>query len=128
MNTNGIVVEAIPDELRNRKQWVCWRLTERNGKPDKPPFIPGTDSYASSNRPKTWRSFDVALASYRSGRYSGIGYVLCKADRRVGIDLDACRNPETGSLTTWADEIVERLRSYTEISPSGYGVKVICGG
>jgi len=125
---NGIVVEAIPAELKACKQWVCWRLVERNGKPDKPPFIPASDSFASSNRPNSWRPFSVALAAYQRGGYSGIGYVFCKADHRVGIDLDACRNPETGELAAWATDVVSRIKSYTEISPSGYGVKIICAG
>lgn len=41
-----------------------------------------------------------------------------------GIDLDSCRNPETGALTQWARQIIERFSTYAEISPSGTGVKV----
>lgn len=40
-----------------------------------------------------------------------------------GIDLDSCRDPRTGKLTTWAQRIVDRLDTYTEVSPSKAGVK-----
>jgi len=42
----------------------------------------------------------------------------------VGIDLDKCRNPETGELEPEAQEIVRRMDSYTEVSPSGTGVHI----
>jgi hypothetical protein len=41
------------------------------------------------------------------------------------VDLDSCRDPHTGQLETRAGEIVERLDSYTEASPSGTGVHII---
>lgn len=41
------------------------------------------------------------------------------------IDLDDCRDPETGEIQQWAQEIVRRLGSYTEISPSGRGLHII---
>ena len=42
----------------------------------------------------------------------------------AGIDLDACRNPVTGEVEAWAQEPVDRFDSYTEVSPSGTGLKV----
>ena len=40
-----------------------------------------------------------------------------------GADLDTCCEAD-GPLTTWAAEVVQRLASYTEFSPSGTGAKV----
>ena len=40
-----------------------------------------------------------------------------------GIDLDACRQPGE-PLASWAAEVVQRIASYTEISPSETGAKV----
>ncbi|HZC57781.1 MAG TPA: AAA family ATPase, partial [Xanthobacteraceae bacterium] len=40
------------------------------------------------------------------------------------IDLDRCRNRRTGAVTAWAEEIIERFSTYTEISPSGKGLKL----
>jgi primase-polymerase (primpol)-like protein len=44
------------------------------------------------------------------------------------VDLDDCRDPTTGELTSWAQDIVDRLDSYSEVSPSGRGVHVIVEG
>ncbi len=49
-------------------------------------------------------------------------------DPFTGIDLDRCRNPETGSVEPWAQEIITELDSYTEVSPSGTGLHVIVQG
>jgi len=46
----------------------------------------------------------------------------------VGIDLDHCRDPQTGEITPRALEIVQRLDSYTEISPSGDGLHILVIG
>ena len=55
----------------------------------------------------------------------GIGFVLdAPRDGIVGFDLDGCRNPETGRIEGWATKIINGLLSYTEISPSGTGVKI----
>jgi hypothetical protein len=52
----------------------------------------------------------------------GIGFQL--GPPYVGIDLDKCRNAETGVIEPWAEEIIEKLNSYTEISPSGTGIHI----
>ena len=49
-------------------------------------------------------------------------------DPYIGIDLDGCRNQDTGKLDNWAAELIRLLNSYTEISPSQTGVKVIIKG
>ena len=42
--------------------------------------------------------------------------------------MDDCRDPESGTLEEWARDIVKRLDSYAEVSPSGTGVHVIAEG
>jgi putative DNA primase/helicase len=64
-----------------------------------------------------------------SGDYEGVGFVFCSADPYVGIDLDHCRDPETGEIEEWAREIIEGFEfKYVEASPSGEGVHVITRG
>jgi primase-polymerase (primpol)-like protein len=60
--------------------------------------------------------------------YCGVGFVFSSDDPYVGIDLDGCRNPQTGYIEPWALEIVRRLNSYTEISRSGTGLHIIAKG
>ncbi|ELZ68542.1 hypothetical protein C457_11076 [Haloferax prahovense DSM 18310] len=49
-------------------------------------------------------------------------------DPIVGIDLDDCRDPDTGDVDDDAQDIIDRLDSYTEISPSGTGYHVLING
>ena len=42
------------------------------------------------------------------------------------IDLDHCRDPQTGEIEPWALAIISRLNSYTEVSPSGTGLHIFC--
>jgi putative DNA primase/helicase len=115
MSTIATYPSAIPPELRERPQWVCWQLETRNGKPTKVPYdVWGR--YASVNNPATWSSFDEVLEDGRP-----IGYVFSADDPYTGIDLDKCRNPDTGAAQRWALDIVNQLDSYTEPSPGGTG-------
>lgn len=115
----------IPKELQDFKQWVCWKLIERDGKPTKPPYNPVTFQFASNTNPDTWNSYDKAIES--SKNFDGVGFVFTEEDDYVGIDLDKCRK-EDGTWSNEALEIVFTLDSYTEISPSGKGLHVIVRG
>jgi hypothetical protein len=118
----NIDTTKIPNYLKALDCWVVWRLKIRRGKSTKVPYCAATGQVASSTDPATWSTFEKALAAYRAGRYSGIGFVFNGADGIVGIDLDKCRNPTTGNIETWAAEVVSSLETYTEVSPSGKGL------
>jgi primase-polymerase (primpol)-like protein len=118
----------IPEELRQRPQWLVWKLEERDGKPTKVPYIAGGVGKASSTDSETWRSFKEAVQALRTGRYSGAGFVFSSGDPFAGIDLDGCRNPETGELEEWAAKIVQNLDGYAEVSQSGTGVHIVVRG
>jgi primase-polymerase (primpol)-like protein len=122
------LLDNIPSELRRRPQWVAWRLEERDGKPTKVPYIAGGVGKASSTDSETWRTFEEAVQALKTGRYNGVGFMFSSGDPYVGVDLDKCRDPETGELEEWAAEIVRDLDGYVEVSPSGKGVHIIvCG-
>ncbi len=126
------IIENIPEQLTERPQWVCWRVLEREGKkPTKVPFIPGTERRASTTDLMTWLTFEEALAAYEAGEppYDGIGFVFCSADPFVGIDLDDCRDPGTGRVEPWAQNIIDSVaEGYVEASPSGTGIHIIACG
>jgi primase-polymerase (primpol)-like protein len=46
----------------------------------------------------------------------------------VGIDLDSCVHPETKEPQDWARAILEQFKSYSEVSPSGRGYKILVKG
>jgi primase-polymerase (primpol)-like protein len=131
--SSDIDVGLIPERLADLEQWICWQATERDGKATKVPIKPyhtnGTPN-ASATEAGHWRDLESALAFHESDRLrtDGIGFVFALATPIVGVDLDDCRNPTTGELTSWAQDIVDRLDSYSEVSPSGRGVHVIVEG
>ena len=111
----------IPAELKERDQWVVWRLEDREGKPTKVPYRGyHTVAKASSVDPGTWTSFERAVAAAEEEGIGGIGYVFATDDPFVGIDLD--------SLDAEAAAIILALDSYTEHSISGRGAHVIVRG
>ncbi|MFC7130576.1 hypothetical protein [Haloferax chudinovii] len=126
--TTFVTQENLPPELVERDQWVCWRSEKRGGKKTKIPVAPGEGSFASSTDPATWSDFETALHFVTNERADGIGFVFTEDDPIVGVDLDDCRDPETGDVDEDAQDIIDRLDSYTEISPSGTGYHVLIKG
>jgi len=120
--------EAIPETLRERDQWVCWREENRDGKPTKIPVTPGAGGFASATESETWASFEAALEYTETAHADGIGFVFTDDDPIVGVDLDDCRDPETDDVDDTALDIIARLDSYTEVSPSGTGYHVLVTG
>lgn len=117
----------MPDELLDRAQWVGWQKQTRGGDETKVP-LDVTGGYASATDAATWTTFDEALAYATDGPADGVGYVFSDDDPIVGVDLDKCRNSETGATEAWAQEIIDRLDSYTEVSPSGTGYHILVQG
>ena len=111
--------------IRDLRQWLCWRIEERDGKLTKVPYSPLTGEKASTTNPETWVGYSLAVEAYREHGYGGIGVAFSEDDPFCGVDLDGCLNPEAGEIEGWAREIIEELDSYTEISPSGKGVHVL---
>ncbi len=121
-------LDNIPEPLRERPQWVVWKLIERNGEKTKVPFaVDG--SLAKSNDPATWTTFETAASTFQNGGgYAGIGYVFAPDDPFAGVDLDGCRDAQTGELADWASDQIAALDTYAEVSPSGTGVKLFAVG
>jgi hypothetical protein len=120
-----IHLNVIPGELREIPQWVgwIWKQDEKQ-KWTKLPINPKTGFSASSTDPSTWSSFDEALESLQREELAGVGFVITENDLFVGIDLDDCRDPQTGTIDSWAQEIIDRVASYSEVTPSGTGVRI----
>lgn len=119
------VVQETPACLRRLPQWVCWKYVQRDGKWTKYPVAPATGGMADSTDRSTWGTFDEAITACRqSGDLAGVGFVFSADDPFCGVDLDDSLDPDTGLPKPWAQEIIGRLASYTEVSPSGEGVKV----
>ncbi len=126
---------AIPltlETLATVPRWVAWQTEQREpgGKPTKVPYSPRTSGKALADDPSTWGA--RADAEGRAARLpkphgaGGVGIELGDlGDGRClgGVDLDTCRNDDR-TLAPWAVEVIDRLDSYIEVSPSGGGMKV----
>ena len=121
--------DMIPRALRVTPQWVAWRYEIRDGKKTKVPYNAATGIRAESDNEATWATFEDALAFHRANSWTdGIGLVVSDDDDFVGIDLDHCRDAETGDIAEWAMEIVRTVDSYTEITPSNEGLRIFARG
>ena len=120
----SITFSSLPQalqELAHLKQWVCHK--------DKIPIDPTRRTNAKSNDPATWGDFATAYRAFQTGMYDGIGieFGLYEAGtlQIAGIDLDHVVRSD-GTLEPFAVKIVEKMNSYTEYSPSGTGLHILC--
>lgn len=101
---------------------------EARGKYDKRPVSARDPSRGvSTNRLGEWSAFKVAFEAYRTHGLGGMGMVVTGLAGLITYDLDKCRD-ENGVIAVWAMDIVRRLTSYTEISPSGRGLRIFAHG
>ena len=122
------------DDIAADPRWVAWKVApDKNGEPTKVPINPhnGFNARVPTN-PSTWGTRSEAERRWRRMQLDdpsitgGIGVVLGKLSENVylvGIDLDSCRDRQ-GVITDWAWEIMKRIETYAEVSPSGAGVKL----
>lgn len=122
-----IDLDKIPNALKQRDQWVLWRLEGRDGDLTKVPYSVG-GTKAKANDSATWCSFDAVVSEFNRGEYTGIGFEFSADDPFVGIDLDGCRNPETGEIAEWAKDVLRLMNTYAEVSPSETGIKLFAIG
>ncbi len=116
----------IPESLKGLNQWVCFKLehNEKKGKSDKIPKDPKTGYNAKSNDPATWSDYQTAVSAVSRYGFDGIGIQF--ANGIFGVDLDNV--VKDGKLTAEAQDIIKTLDSYTEYSPSGTGIHILCKG
>lgn len=124
-----VIRERVPSVLRDCPQWVAWKVIERDRRPTKTPINPHTGELARVNERTTWGSLEQALRACETNpELAGVGFVFSADDSFCGIDLDDCVTPATREVHPWAQALLAKLASYSEISPSGTGVKVFLRG
>ena len=119
----------IPQEMKNLRRWIGFKILEKEGKKTKVPFNAISGTLGSSTNSNTWTSFRVALMGCAKYHLDGLGFCLGKSDEDgvyiSGVDLD---NHGEEGFDELSKEFVEVLNSYTEYSPSGKGVHIIIKG
>lgn len=147
-----MIISKNLDELKNFKLWLnyirLWNPTKKDGRGgyDKPPINPHTLRDGRTNNKSDWTTYDTAAANigkeatHRDAKHrdesgkaptvkadiEGLGLVL--AAGYCGVDLDNVID-KSGQLAPFAADIVRRLDTYSEISPSGKGLHLLlyCG-
>ncbi len=114
-------VQNIPESLRNHALWCCWKLEDRNGKPTKVPYNPLSSGRAMSNNRSTFGTFEQAVFARDMKGYDGIGIGIF--DEICAIDIDHCI--QDGVFSELAKKVYSIMDSYTEISPSGEGLRIL---
>lgn len=118
----------IPDGLRIIPQWILWRwFLKKDGSRYKS-SVNANGIRWNAHDQNIWMNFDTAIKLQelltKEGSEVLLGFVLTPQDQIFVIDLDGCRNPTTGVVAEWTEKIVNSLASYTEVSPSGTGLKI----
>jgi hypothetical protein len=127
---SGVRVDfaRIPADLRELDQWVLWRYeADSGGDRTKVPYQ-ADGRKAASTKPETWTAFEAVRAALKLGGFDGIGFVVSAADPYCGVDFDVCIDVLSGDLDSSAAAEIALLDSYSEISPSGLGVRVFLRG
>ena len=118
---NDVNYSSIPASLQAESIWCCWRYEERDGQRTKVPYNPMTSGKAQSNNQSTFGTFQQACFACGVNGYDGIGIGLF--GDVCAIDIDHCI--ESGAISDMASDIIRAIDSYTEVSPSGSGIRIL---
>lgn len=122
---SSINPSGIPAELRNRDQWLLWRLdTDRPKMP-----LDEHGNAASWTDPSTWLSFQEARELVETGDFDGVGFVITPGDPYIGIDLDGClKTPGEPALKDWVPTLGDLTDTFIEYSQSLSGLHIFTKG
>lgn len=125
---------AVPQELKDKPQWVCWRWAVRKGRDKgtyeltKEPRNPNEARNAKAGVPSTWGTYEEAVDKWLAHDVAGIGFEFSDERDVTGIDFDHVL--EGGTIVDdELAEIVAKCGTYVEVSPSGDGLHAfVLGG
>lgn len=120
--------ENIPPEMKGKKQWVCYRKKEVDGKTKKFMLNPTDLTFAKANDPATWSSFLTAMKTLKRKELhiDGLAFVLTSG--YVFIDTDHSIDEE-GNVNELSKKLLSMLPdTYAERSCSGRGFHIIAKG
>ena len=119
--------EGIPKELKEKALWCQWKFiySGKDGEPLKKPskvlVNPRTGYYGKSNNPETFASYSIATKKlYKDTCGMGLGVF----NGYSAVDIDDCVD-DNGNFSEMALDIMKAIPSYTELSPSNHGVRII---
>jgi len=120
-------LEQLPDLLKQQPRWCRWTLAKnRAGDLTKRPDCSTMDSDARlpfSDVADTPLSKKGGVGFITGGRVP-VEHWTGEEGYLVALDYDNCRDPQTDKISPWAEAAVLQFESsYTEVSPSGFGLR-----
>jgi putative DNA primase/helicase len=108
----------------NQPIWAGLKSEARNGAIVRIAVNPFTGQPAAAHDHNAWRPLGVVQTWVTMHHAAGVAVRLGEVGDIIvlGADLHACRDPETGEVAPWAREVTSRLKTRTEVSPSGAGL------
>jgi len=144
MNNNLIPIPVthlaagVPGFLKHLPQWLHWAANEEkdDGRFNKVP-VSTSGFNINAHDPRNLKTFEEVVSAFNPNVHSGIAIDLTGKTVQVedsqqqafliGVDLDRCvtghRSDGAYGLTPHAQQVVEALSSYWELSPSGKGIR-----
>lgn len=123
--------DAIPDELKERDQWLMW---DSAAETPRRPHYRGNFGVGWSD-PDDWHGYEDVVEAAGERESWGIGYVFAKSNEDYprgvygGLDLDGCIS-EDGEPAEWLPSLQPFFDAgaYMETSPGGDGIHVPLAG
>ena len=109
----------LPSNLKIRKHFCNWRLEERNDRMTKIPYQTNGKRANPTDR-RCFTDFETVCGNLDSNDGIGIGIF----DDIAAIDMDHC--VVNGVPNEMALDIINTMNCYTEYSPSGNGIRILC--
>jgi putative DNA primase/helicase len=120
------VAPLFPQELKNLERWIVRTADKKpysafEGDEDLGPIDP--------HDPEFQADYNTAMGALeQTTKFSGAGFVFNYKDGYTGTDFDHCVNPETLEIRPDILEIIRKIDSYSEFSPSRTGIHSITKG
>lgn len=119
----------LPEEMSSRDQWVVWVLSKKGKKVPKSPKA-SFGAAVNSTDPSNWGSYAEARAALvQNPRLNGIGFIPTEDDDLCFLDFDDVVDPEAGEIIgQWAFDLMEKLSSFSYVTPSRTGFRIVIKG
>jgi hypothetical protein len=88
--------------------------------------MPGTSFGLSVRTGRGTTVYRTARESVARGDWDGVGWVIKGDTLRVWLDIDHCRDPDTGVIAPWALAVIGMCAGcWMEVTPSGTGLRLM---
>ncbi len=126
-------MQSLPDALiplAAYKQFILWKLAERDGKQVKLPVDHRIAGVGDAHNPDIWLDSDAAIAAAAAyGPEYGVGFVFTPNDPFFFVDLDKCLEADNATWSPVAMDVMGLLPGAAiEVSQSGRGLHIFGQG